>query len=818
MLKQEIQSCLYSLSKAKIFTLTIIITLGITLGTLIAMFNLNFQILAAPLPYHDSEKLYVSKTNHYIKDKIEFEDYTPMPILVEAYKNEKSDHIQTALFAYGEEVIRSRADTPRVNVAYTTPEFMPLLGFNFELGRGFSDEEGIDSISPVAVLSYHSWQTYFGADPQVLGKTFQIDQVNFRIIGVLSENTPEPELYTPGRLTSIWLPWDYLPSYRRDAQQWGLTGPNRHILTKILADEDIAKLNHQLTNKYNGRFKAETAGRSFFNDMTITLELKPLKEKIHGDSASRTIWLLVGAFCLTLIACANIANLVLARAVNQQRTMSIKAALGAQRKQIVRGIFIELATLTLLSAILALGVSELCYYLLKLIATDSLPSVARLTTNVPSVIFCLTLSALLAWLGAWLISAKINFSKLNSQIQSSGKGTSIQVKSSTRSALIFSQIFLASLLLISCFQIFINSWSLLSQAPNFVSKDRYQVELNQLFEPRPSRAERDSYYSTRRQQLLDIVSEIRANPRVVSASLTTGTPVEFGISTFLSPDSGFENQYSVSGNLIDEAYIPTLQLDILQGRNFTREDVYNRSPYLIVNKEFANKLKPGGDVVGERYYWLNGRRTIQYEIIAVTEDLNLPEQSNSAKMWAVDNIERYAPSFIIEVDSNQQLTPQFINSIIAKTTPTWRVSDIQPLESQLANSLALHYIASWASLALAIVTLSIAVIGIYGVLSYGISMRKFELGVRMAIGASPLTIVKGVILENFKVIILALIGAAIIVSGVAVWITSTRFTFALSTTGLILPIVTIIAVTAFTSTLAVWGIIRRPAIYSLRDQ
>lgn len=187
-------------------------------------------------------------------------------------------------------------------------------------------------------------------------------------------------------------------------------------------------------------------------------------------------------------------------------------------------------------------------------------------------------------------------------------------------------------------------------------------------------------------------------------------------------------------------------------------------------------------------------------------------------MWAVDNIERYAPSFIIEVDSNQQLTPQFINSIIAKTTPTWRVSDIQPLESQLANSLALHYIASWASLALAIVTLSIAVIGIYGVLSYGISMRKFELGVRMAIGASPLTIVKGVILENFKVIILALIGAAIIVSGVAVWITSTRFTFALSTTGLILPIVTIIAVTAFTSTLAVWGIIRRPAIYSLRDQ
>lgn len=120
-------------------------------------------------------------------------------------------------------MIRSKVETPQVNTTYTTPEFMPMLGFTFHLGRGPSADEGLNSMQPIAVLSYQAWQKYYGQAADIVGQSIQIDQVNFKIIGVLSEQNREPEMLTPGRLTDVWLPWDYYSFQRRDAQHWGIT-------------------------------------------------------------------------------------------------------------------------------------------------------------------------------------------------------------------------------------------------------------------------------------------------------------------------------------------------------------------------------------------------------------------------------------------------------------------------------------------------------------------------------------------------------------------------------------------------------------------
>ncbi|MCG9767035.1 ABC transporter permease [Pseudoalteromonas piscicida] len=817
MLVKDMSASLYSLSKVKVFTITIISTLALTLGTLVAMFNLNFTILSASLPYPNAEQLYVSKAVHYIKDRVEFDDFTPIPMLLEIYENEKTPESQTALFGYSEEVIRSKVETPQVNTTYITPEFMPMLGFTFHLGRGPSADEGLNSMQPVAVLSYQAWQKYYGQAADIVGQSIQIDQVNFKIIGVLSEQNREPEMLTPGRLTDVWLPWDYYSFQRRDAQHWGITGPNRHVLIKKAGTVDIPTINHQLSTHYNSRFKTQTASSSFFDDMTITLELLPLREKIHGDSASKTIWLLLGALCLLLIACANIANLILARAVNQQRDMAIKAALGAGRGHLSRGIFIELLILTSSAAMLSFAVSELCYYLLRLVAADNLPGVLNLSTNFITVALCLILAVLLASLGAWLVSKRINFKQLNSQLQSSGKGTGIQIKTETRKALIFSQLFLASLLLLACSQTFINAWGLLNQSPNFSTSERYEVELNQLVEQRPAREQRDAFYAERRQQLLDVTAALKQNPQFKAVSLTTGTPIEFGLSTFLATDSGFQTQYSVSGNIVDESYLPLMEISLLQGRNFTTEEVNSQSAVLIVNQAFAEQLGPQGDAIGKRFYWLNGRRHIQYEIIGISENLAIPDKPDTARMWAVDRLSAYTPAFIIQTHTGQQILPQSINQTMAQISKRWRVAEIQPLSQQLSNSLAIHQVAGWAALSLATITLLIALIGIYGVLNYGVSMRRYELGVRMAIGASPKGIVLGLLGENTKVIFTALGCATFATVAAMAWLANSEVMFSVSLLGFVLPLSLIIGITAATTVLAASGVITKPALYSLRS-
>ncbi|MEK0161637.1 FtsX-like permease family protein [Pseudoalteromonas piscicida] len=520
---------------------------------------------------------------------------------------------------------------------------------------------------------------------------------------------------------------------------------------------------------------------------------------------------------MLLIACANIANLILARAVNQQRDLAIKAALGAGRGHLSRGIFIELLILTSCAAMLSFAVSELCYYLLRLVTAESLPGVLNLSTNFITVALCLILAVLLASLGAWLVSKRINVKQLNSQLQSSGKGTGIQIKTATRKALIFSQLFLASLLLLACSQTFINAWGLLNQSPNFSTSERYEVELNQLVEQRPAREQRDAFYAERRQQLLDVTAALKQNPQFKAVSLTTGTPIEFGLSTFLATDSGFQTQYSVSGNIVDESYLPLMEISLLQGRNFTTEDVNSQSAVLIVNQAFAEQLAPQGDAIGKRFYWLNGRRHIQYEIIGISENLAIPDKPDTARMWAVDRLSAYTPAFIIQTHAGQQILPQSINQTMAQISKRWRVAEIQPLSQQLSNSLAIHQVAGWAALSLATITLLIALIGIYGVLNYGVSMRRYELGVRMAIGASPKSIVLGLLGENTKVICTALGCATFATVAAMACLASSEVMFSVSLLGFVLPLSLIIGITAATTVLAASGVITKPALYSLRS-
>jgi len=200
---KDFSIALSSLNRAKGYVVTIVLTLGITLGALVAMFNLNYQILAAPLPYPEADQLYVFQGQRFEHEVLSFAKRTPYPLLIESYQKEDEHFSHKALIAYGIDVERNLLSAPSMNIGAVTPEFLPMLQAPLALGRYFNETEGLNTMAPVAILSFSSWTQFYGKDPSVIGKTANFKGVEFKIIGVLAERFVEPALFAQDWQTDI---------------------------------------------------------------------------------------------------------------------------------------------------------------------------------------------------------------------------------------------------------------------------------------------------------------------------------------------------------------------------------------------------------------------------------------------------------------------------------------------------------------------------------------------------------------------------------------------------------------------------------------
>ncbi len=266
---KDFKTAFNSLLRAKGYVFTIVITLGVTLGALVAMFNLNYQLLAAPLPYPDQDRLYIVKGNAYKNGQLAFADVNSYPALVESYKDKENFFVQKALITVDQDIIRSLPDTPQVNTSFITPEYLKLLQAPMQLGRNFNDGEGLGARSAVIVISYNTWLKVYKQDPDILNKTLQFGEVSFKIIGVTAQYFIEPQFDGVGRMTDVWLPWDYSVAGEHTQHSWTRLKSGQHLVVKLKAGAQPNTLETILTKKLNARFEAERSNDSFFRDLTI---------------------------------------------------------------------------------------------------------------------------------------------------------------------------------------------------------------------------------------------------------------------------------------------------------------------------------------------------------------------------------------------------------------------------------------------------------------------------------------------------------------------------------------------------------------------
>jgi len=815
----------YALRQAKGYAATVILTLGLTLGVLIAMFNLNYQILAAPLPYADEEKLVVGSTEWLDKEgSVMYPRVLPVHLFHQLYPITSEQLSDQALFSfsYVGMTLRDLAHSPQVQIAYTTPGYMRMYQMPILHGRAFSDDEEVGSKQAVAILSEKTWREHYNADVAVLGRNIQIGEQFYKVVGIAAASFIEPRLTGPSRQNDIWLPWDYADS--TEPQPGDISGAHFY-LAKLTEPGERLAFEQQWRAEIHSRYQAEIAGVASEQGRSVQFNAEPLRHILQGDSSQRTLWMLAGSLLLLLIAAANITNLLLSRAARQQRSMSIQAALGAQRHHLMAQILAELSWLMTVALVLAFVVAEAAYTLLQHHASDSLPRLTELGIDGATLVFALGTTLLLALAFAWLISRQINYRALQQNLQSSGKGSGVQISSRTRQLLIGAQVMLAAMLLICSAQVLLQSLQQLRQQIGFASSDRYQVTIDNIT-PAPDEnlplEQRRAAYRQQKEELMQVRDILQQHPAVQSVSVSNYPPISFdgyyGSANFIqSPDKPNDLLFS-RAVYTDQYYLPLFDIKLVQGRNFTAQEISSQALVVIINQTLARQLQADGNVLGQKLYSRDA--SLVYEIIGISSDHHLPDQWSAVetgRSYLTRNLGEIA-NLQLQLKPGMQLDKTDINRAMTQVSPHYRAANVYSIESNVDRILLSNYLAAAVTSALVVLSFVLAAIGIYGVLSYSVQLRRFELGVRMSIGARPVTILRQLLGENLKPVLMGLALAALALAALWLGLKQSTFNVPLSVGGFALPLLLIVLLTVLTTLLSVWSIIRKPAVYALQGR
>ncbi len=809
--KKNISLALYSLSRVPNYAMTIIATLGITLGVLIAMFNLNYYLFMAPLPYKDADKLMVISSGLHKDGTVLRAGWSPVQSYIEAY-NKAFDGIETkALHHISIDVEQSLPSHPSFNISAITPEYIDIIDAPLAIGRHLTAAEGLNKNSPVAVISYDVWQTYYQGSQDVLNQSLVFKGVSFKIVGVTAERFIEPSLASPTWHTDVWIPYDY-NDYA--ARTWVNHTLQLRLVLKLSDIMQKQTVELALNNWVNERFKDETQGQARFKDTRLAWQLKSYHSVIIGNSTTTGLMMLAGSIVLLLIAIANISNLVLSRTVNQQRDFAIRIAMGAQPKHLFNYVLTELSML-FVGAIVVAGLVMLS--ILSVLKSGYAGPLARLDElgfDFATIIFAIGITILLNCALAGFVSKKLDYRTLNNALQSSGKGASVQISSSTRKVLVAIQVFFCLSLLYACLLVFKHSWQQWHKDTGLKSDNTYQVALNlgTLLETQ-TREQRSAL-------LLSLVEDISQQAEIKDVGIGGYAPINYWLAGHANQQVQLipgisDNLYTVQSHVGTSSFFNIFGLKLLEGRTFTQQESIEDSAVLLINETLAAQVAPNGSAIGKQIYRQGRDRALT--VIGIVKDLDLPNKSKVGRIY-MPTIPTSYPFLMIETKANAALDPLMLNRLFDGIHLQIKVYNFKSTKQLLDEHTQNFKVASIFTLISSITALFLAGIGIYGVFSYNVALQRFEFGVRMAIGATPWTIVCATLKGNLLPYIIASILASLVLLTFIITQGFTSYSFDVTYDIWLVPqLITLVLMTIITL-LCVKNIVSKPAVNALRGQ
>lgn len=793
-----------SLKKKPGFVAAVVTTMGTTLGALLCVLTLAYLLILQPLPYPEQHRLYnVLHTDRDASGETQAVSFT-YPGLIHLYKNQDVFE-NAAMVSYGRDVLTSLASQPTLYTGYATPEWFGLLGTNLETGRFFEQSEALDTFNPVAILSYETWQKEFEGSPDILDKKVSFGGVSFNVIGVLGETFIEPQIKETRVDANIWFPWDYNLDAGM-AGRWGNISQSLTFVGKLKSDISVQNAEQIITPLVNDIWVENVVSVPFFKGWSIEMSLRSFQDEILGDSQYTVYLLMAGVFGLVLIALANISNLFISRTAEKQRQLAIYAALGAKKSHLFRGLLTESGLLMFLSVLLALVIASVGFYLLQSYMAPVLPRVSELNLNVFTFIAASFFALLFALLFAFLSSKMINYKALNSILQSSGKGTGIQVSKRLRQSLIVSQVAIATVLVFANISLLKEAVGTITETAGYRIDNMSQISLSESASDSPPREEVAPVMTALKKKLLEL-------PQVESISHSDSVLDTFPLWSITAVETA-EN-FTPRAKRISDNYFNMFGQRLLEGDYFSKADIKDNNRVLIVNDVFAKRLNSDGSALGMQMS--RGVNTDPYKIIGVVEGVKLPAD-NDVPLRVYGIADLATTKMTVKLLDGQSLSREDVVGAISETSNLYALFGLQSLADVKRQRLFTQYTTAITTSVLTFITLFLAGIGLYGILSYGTQMRRFELGTRMAIGAKRKSIIGLIIKDNAWLIFIGIALSLIIKLGLYLGFQETLSTY-LDIALVPMFILTITAIILLSLFACYWPLrqyINLPAIHSLR--
>ncbi len=755
------------------------LALGIAANT--TTFAVANGFLFAPFPYQDQDRLVLISEVHAKSTDDEwaspgnFLDYRARATVFErmiAYD------IRPANITGGDE-------PERVRLVKMSPETFAVLGRGPLFGRDFEAREGVAGAGNVAILSYPFWQRYFAADRTVPGKSVTLDGERFDVVGVMSEDfdflPADVDLFVPTN-------WDDRSSDRERGLL--VMGRLKDGRTPEEAEAEISAISTQLSAEH----PEENEG---YRSRTV-----PLRDYFPGrtDTLLMYILLTVSGFVL-LIACANIANLLLARAEVRQREVAVRTALGAGRSRILRQLLTESVLLALMGG--ALG-SLLSLYTVRLVK-ESMPAQLPLSflPEMDRTVLLYTLAtSMLAGMIFGIAPALHTFADdLREALSDSTRGgTATRKRNRLRNAFVVAEIGAALALLIGSGALMNILQEFIMPDPGFEVEGILTAQLTVTEDRHPQDGDVQRFYREVTRRLSEIpgvtgVAVMNELPR----SRASGT-TEFTIEGRPAPE---RNEEPVSGlQAVNASYFTALGVPIRSGRGVTGEDRDDTEAIAVVNESFVEKFFPGGDALDERVVLMGRPR----RIVGVSQNVyqsRMPDDSGKIGPVVYLPMEQQAvrsKSFALRVEGDPSALAPALRSAIWAVDPAQPVSNVQTLTQHIATELAGPNIIAVVLTLFSATALLLSAIGIYGVMAHGVAQKTREIGIRMALGAGGKDVVGLVTRQGMRLALFGLALGAPFAFGLTRLVGSTFVTTSGATPQLVLAVVALLASVAFVAT------------------
>lgn len=734
-LLRNVQFAFRTMTKTPGFMLAVVVTLALGIGANSAIFTVTDALLLRPFPYRDPARLVSVQTVGRDGDR-------PSNLLrFETVRDRSRSFESVAVWANDDLNLTGNGDPTQVPVARVSPNFFALLGVEPQLGRAFTAEEGRPEGKAVVVLGNALWHTRFHGDPSIVGQTIHMDESAYTVVGVLPANVQFPFVGP----ADVWMPryfeYSLIPAarLRLGVGYLNMVARLRGDTTAAQANEELAILNQQYREQNPSLPDASP---------DMAMKATPLRDLVVGNLRGRVLMLMAAVGVVLLIACGNVASLLLSRALARRREVAVRAALGASRGAIAAQLLTESMVLALVAGALGIALAWGATQALMHWGSAQMPADLPVRLDLRVLGFTALISLLSGVLFGMFPALQLAHIDLNAALREEGRGASTgRRRMRMNHVLVVGQVALSLVLLIAAGLLVRSFVRLLRVDPGFDANSLLTMNVS-LSAQRYAKPEQQIAFFD------ELLRRVSALPGVKDAALSAAEPLSFiRITPVLpqgQPEVPLAKRPFVDIEAVSPQWFRTMRVPMRRGRPLSADDQPLSPPVVVVNESFARQFWPHQDPLTQHV--AIGKRPVPAQVVGVAADVKNRglEQATQPQLYLpFAQLPWGEMNLIVRTAVAPQSLTAAVRAQIAAIDPDQPVTKIQTAEDLMDAGRAQPRFLLILVGAFALTALVLSVIGIYGVVSYSVAQRGQEFGIRLVLGASRADIFRLVLKQGF---------------------------------------------------------------------